>query len=70
MCRDKAPEEAELEKEVEELRVKLEALKELEPGETDTLETMSADLDEKEKALYKLQVGGRVRPCTLIQTDV
>lgn len=54
--RDKTPEEEALEAEVEQLRIKLEGLKELEPGETDTLEQLAAELDEREKSLYKLQV--------------
>jgi hypothetical protein len=47
-----------MEKEVEELRVRLEGLKELTPGETDTISELAGELDEKEKALYRLQVGG------------
>lgn len=45
-----------MEKEVEELRVKLEGLKELTPGETDTINELAGELNEKEKALYRLQV--------------
>jgi hypothetical protein len=45
-----------MEKEVEELRVRLEGLKELTPGETDTISELAGELDEKEKALYRLQV--------------
>jgi hypothetical protein len=55
-CRDKTSEEADMEKEVEELRVRLEGLKELTPGETDTINELAGELDEKEKALYRLQV--------------
>ena len=55
--RDKTSDEEALEGEVEALRVKLEGLKELEPGETDTLEQLAKELDDKEKALYRLQVG-------------
>lgn len=44
---------------MEALRVKLEGLKELEPGETDTLEQLAKELDDKEKALYRMQVGSR-----------
>lgn len=53
--RDKTPEEEALEKEVEALRVQLEGMKELQAGETDTLDELAAELDEKEKSLYKLQ---------------
>lgn len=55
--RDKIPEELDLEKEVEELRVKLEGLKELTPEETDTIDELAQELDDKEKALYRMQVG-------------
>lgn len=46
-----------MEKEVEELRVRLAGLKELSPGEEDTISELAQELDDKEKALYKLQVG-------------
>lgn len=55
--RDKTPEEEDLEKEVEALRTQLEGMKELQSGEEDTLRELEADLDAKEKSLYKLQVG-------------
>jgi len=55
VIRDKTSDEEALEGEVEALRVKLEGLKELEPGETDTLEQLAKELDDKEKALYRLQ---------------
>ncbi len=45
-----------MEKEVEQLRVRLEGLKELSPEETDTINELAGELDDKEKALYKLQV--------------
>lgn len=56
LCRDKAPEEESMEQEVEELRTRLEGMKELTPGETDTIADLAKELDEKETALYKLQV--------------
>eukprot|EP00882_Tetradesmus_deserticola_P026390 GHRQ01029109.1.p1 GENE.GHRQ01029109.1~~GHRQ01029109.1.p1 ORF type:complete len:117 (-),score=45.81 GHRQ01029109.1:126-476(-) len=62
-CRDKTPEEADMQKEVEELRVKLDGLKELTPGETDTINELAGELDDKEKALYKLQVRCLVWVC-------
>jgi chromosome segregation ATPase len=55
-CRDKTTEEADMEKEVEDLRARLEGLKELTPGETDTISELAGELDEKEKTLYRLQV--------------
>lgn len=54
--RDKTADESELESEVEQLRKKLEGMKELTPGETDTIGDLEQELDEKEKALYKMQV--------------
>jgi hypothetical protein len=56
VLRDPTPEEVEMQAEVEQLRVKLEGLKELTPGETDTISELQAELDDREKALYKLQV--------------
>eukprot|EP00879_Flechtneria_rotunda_P001240 GHRR01001387.1.p1 GENE.GHRR01001387.1~~GHRR01001387.1.p1 ORF type:complete len:544 (+),score=208.12 GHRR01001387.1:96-1727(+) len=55
VLRDKTSEEEEMEKEVEELRVRLEGMREITPGETDTIEDLVVELDEREKALYKLQ---------------
>ncbi|GBF92139.1 hypothetical protein Rsub_04486 [Raphidocelis subcapitata] len=55
VIRDKTPEEEALEAEVEALRARLEGLKELQAGETDTLQEAEKELDEKEKGLYRLQ---------------
>eukprot|EP00775_Hariotina_reticulata_P005461 gene5461-5695_t len=55
VLREPTPEETEMQAEVEQLQVKLEGLKELTPGETDTISELQAELDEREKALYKLQ---------------
>jgi hypothetical protein len=40
---------------VEDLRKQLEGMKELQASETDTLDELAKELDEKEKSLYKLQ---------------
>jgi hypothetical protein len=55
--RDPTPEELEMEKEVKDLQQQLQTLMEAQPGEVDTLEQMKQELDEKERQLYRLQVG-------------
>jgi hypothetical protein len=55
-CRDATPEEVEMEAEVEGLRKQLEELTTATPDETDTISDLKKELDEKERALYTLQV--------------
>jgi hypothetical protein len=57
-CRDATPEEQEMEAEVEGLRKQLDELQTATPDETDTISDLKKELDEKERALYTLQVGG------------
>jgi hypothetical protein len=54
--RDTTPEEDEAIKEVEALRKGLEELTTSSPDETDTIADAKKELDEKERALYTLQV--------------
>lgn len=56
--RDATPEEQEMEAEVEALRKQLEELQTATPDETDTISDIKKELDEKERALYTLQVRG------------
>lgn len=60
-CRDTTPEEQEMESEVEGLRKQLDELQTATPDETDTISDLKKELDEKERALYTLQVGGSTR---------
>jgi hypothetical protein len=46
-----------MEAEVEAMRKQLEELQTATPDETDTISDLKKDLDEKERALYTLQVG-------------
>lgn len=55
-ARDPTPEEQEMEAEVEGLRKQLEELQTATPDETDTISDLKKELDEKERALYTLQV--------------
>jgi len=55
--RDATPEEQEMEAEVEALRKQLDELQTANPDETDTISDIKKELDEKERALYTLQVG-------------
>ena len=59
-CRDATPEEQEMEAEVEGLRKQLEELQTATPDETDTIGDLKKELDEKERALYTLQVRPRL----------
>jgi hypothetical protein len=52
-----------MEKEVEGLRSQLEALTAASPDETDTISDMKKELDEKERALYTLQVSACAGGC-------
>jgi hypothetical protein len=59
-ARDATPEEQEMEAEVEGLRKQLEELQTATPDETDTIGDLKKELDEKERALYTLQVRQRL----------
>lgn len=54
-----------MEAEVEAMRKQLEELQTATPDETDTISDLKKELDEKERALYTLQVGRADRDCMI-----
>lgn len=54
-----------MEAEVEGLRKQLDELTTATPDEADTISDLKKELDEKERALYTLQVGARPWRCAL-----